>query len=280
MLQLAESHKFHSKNHGPFQDSTHKRQKLSPAAASIEQKLKRKLDDSTTDKVSTHPNKKLQEFLDVMVPSAKSNTWSNTDYTRLIPIVGSNIDDDESVDSSPLPMVLHQPSPTSTTEIITFVEGQQDPGTQTLTDDTTALVSDADWLRSKTSRLLDLTDDVPSLLTTSNSSNFKAVSTTSHVTQSAKENLPDAVIVETRTLDPSHVEAVETILQSGRLFVRNLPYSATEDDIRQHFSAYGELEEVLASPVIRIRQFIIVMKTLIGTSYTCLHVGADPLESR
>lgn len=35
-----------------------------------------------------------------------------------------------------------------------------------------------------------------------------------------------------------------SIAETGRLFLRNLPYSATEDDIRDLFSEYGELSEV------------------------------------
>lgn len=37
----------------------------------------------------------------------------------------------------------------------------------------------------------------------------------------------------------------ETIAESGRLFVRNLCYSTTEEDIQELFSKYGELSEVL-----------------------------------
>ncbi|XP_010529286.1 PREDICTED: multiple RNA-binding domain-containing protein 1 isoform X1 [Tarenaya hassleriana] len=36
----------------------------------------------------------------------------------------------------------------------------------------------------------------------------------------------------------------ENILETGRLFVRNLPYSATEDELQEHFSEYGEISEV------------------------------------
>ncbi|KAF8241818.1 RNA-binding domain-containing protein [Wilcoxina mikolae CBS 423.85] len=249
---VAESHKIHSKNRSSLQGDTRKRQKLSPAAASapIENKLKRKLDDSTVDKVDAPPNKKLQEFLDVMNPSAKSNTWSNVDHTGTIPTVESNANDDEYVDSICLAKVSQpQPPPTPRAEIAIIAEDKQDIGSQTLIEDTVGSVSDADWLRSRTSRLLDLTDDVPSLLTTSDSpSSQAALATASHSAHFAKEDIPGATTVEIGTLDhskpPQVDDAVETILQSGRLFVRNLPYSAAEDDLRQLFSAYGELQEV------------------------------------
>ena len=39
-------------------------------------------------------------------------------------------------------------------------------------------------------------------------------------------------------------EMVAAIAQTGRLFVRNLPYSATEEDLRAAFEVHGDLEEV------------------------------------
>ena len=39
------------------------------------------------------------------------------------------------------------------------------------------------------------------------------------------------------------LEGVETVGESGRIFVRNLPYTATEDDITSLFSKYGPLSE-------------------------------------
>ena len=37
---------------------------------------------------------------------------------------------------------------------------------------------------------------------------------------------------------------LEAIRSNGRLFVRNLPYTATEQDLRNHFAPFGALEEV------------------------------------
>ncbi|CAO1615917.1 unnamed protein product [Parajaminaea phylloscopi] len=39
-------------------------------------------------------------------------------------------------------------------------------------------------------------------------------------------------------------EAVDTIMESARLFIRNLPFSATEDDIESHFAVYGPVKQV------------------------------------
>ncbi|XP_076939997.1 multiple RNA-binding domain-containing protein 1-like [Bidens hawaiensis] len=42
----------------------------------------------------------------------------------------------------------------------------------------------------------------------------------------------------------SSLENEDDVLQTGRLFVRNLPYTATEDDLREHFSKFGNLSQV------------------------------------
>lgn len=44
--------------------------------------------------------------------------------------------------------------------------------------------------------------------------------------------------------DPSNDDEVESGLSVGRLFVRNLPYSTTDDDLRELFGAYGVLSDV------------------------------------
>jgi RNA recognition motif-containing protein len=40
---------------------------------------------------------------------------------------------------------------------------------------------------------------------------------------------------------------IDAIKENGRLFVRNLPYTASEDDLRELFAVYGTLEEVRAN---------------------------------
>ena len=57
-----------------------------------------------------------------------------------------------------------------------------------------------------------------------------------------------------------------TIRESNRLFLRNLPYKATEEDLREHFAAYGELEEVSRTQFPR-RQCIFHDEHQIGTTY-------------
>lgn len=44
-------------------------------------------------------------------------------------------------------------------------------------------------------------------------------------------------------------ENVDTIMESGRLFVRNLPFSATEDELAAMFESYGSVEQVRILPI-------------------------------
>ncbi|KAK1422809.1 hypothetical protein QVD17_18098 [Tagetes erecta] len=43
--------------------------------------------------------------------------------------------------------------------------------------------------------------------------------------------------------EPSSLEDEDDVLQTGRLFVRNLPYTATEDDLQEHFSKFGSVSQ-------------------------------------
>jgi multiple RNA-binding domain-containing protein 1 len=115
--------------------------------------------------------------------------------------------------------------------------------------------TDDDWLRSRTSRLLDLVDvnDLPVVVPTQNipalamsSSAISALIPEPAVqVEDDFEGFSDHGEAEETTadiVDPT----IEAIKASGRLFVRNLPYTATEDDLRKHFEKYGAVEEVRA----------------------------------
>ncbi|ETN46857.1 uncharacterized protein HMPREF1541_01046 [Cyphellophora europaea CBS 101466] len=98
-------------------------------------------------------------------------------------------------------------------------------------------VSDSDWLRAKTNRTLDLQDpDVDSKDT------------------STVQQLPSPVPSKSSPAPPTqdegerpHAESSDSPaaveVPNGRLFVRNLAFSTSEDDLESLFSAYGKLEE-------------------------------------
>ncbi|KAI0126458.1 hypothetical protein BJ170DRAFT_684046 [Xylariales sp. AK1849] len=139
------------------------------------------------------------------------------------------------------------------------VTNHSDSGTATMrledrspVDGASAVVTDDDtWLRSRTSRLLDLMQD-----------DEMQADNTGPVPTAQQE--PELLVAEplepgpsTRvTEDERYVSdepgqqvggkdvGIAAIRSSRRLYLRNLAYTATEDEIRQFFEKYGEIEEV------------------------------------
>ena len=110
--------------------------------------------------------------------------------------------------------------------------------------------SDADWLRSRTSRLLDLVDEdelevAKERLVTDDESKEAVPSLES---DNAKEDDQPAVPKHyngAETQDSAmQIDATQIDIDSKRLFVRNLPYKATESSLRATFSELGTLSEV------------------------------------
>ncbi|GAD92826.1 pre-rRNA processing protein Mrd1, putative [Paecilomyces variotii No. 5] len=120
--------------------------------------------------------------------------------------------------------------------------------------------SDADWLRSKTSRLLGLLDEEEQAEhdTAPPPSRFEPVEDDDDDDdgpQSGGVALDNATSIPTADADgdadmatPANQEEidanVELIRNSARLFVRNLPYDATEADLDPIFSPFGKIEEI------------------------------------
>ena len=98
--------------------------------------------------------------------------------------------------------------------------------------------TDDDWLRGRTNRLLDLMD--PEALPSNVQDTEEAFA------EKDQEAVVDLVEneVETSTPEPQIDPLLEQIQANGRLFVRNLPYSTSEQDLEGHFKEYGPLEEV------------------------------------
>lgn len=123
---------------------------------------------------------------------------------------------------------------------------------------TPAALTDDDWLRSRTSRLLGLAedDDEDAL-----SAPPPTTSATQHLPQKASDedfegfedddatNAKEVVQPEQAEEDPAEnaapVDEVEAkIRESRRLYLRNLSYNVTEEDLRGAFDSFGNLDEV------------------------------------
>lgn len=145
----------------------------------------------------------------------------------------------EDVDMSEKPMEEQAVQDTTTSTEI--------PAQPTATDD--------DWLRSRTNRLLDLVDDEDVIPVADPPKEVH--STIPDEEEQVEPEVVDATIDEDQEMkdqdqepeqdgaDPeSKEDDVDTVRKTRRLFVRNLPYSATEDDLKSYFKRYGDVEEV------------------------------------
>ncbi|KAL9097651.1 MAG: hypothetical protein Q9163_006323 [Psora crenata] len=220
---------------------------------------------------------KLQEFLQVMQPQSKSKTWGNqwqADDTgnvseeaerapkreAVVPV--ATISDDEyehlpkkqkDLPGEVVPPESKLPSPPVTPaaggHYVEDIEQRLEEPMEGVTP-VPPSASDADWLRTRTSRLLGLTDEDEALQdhpleeerqTKLPASDTQVLQCEPGVKAASYEDAPKA---DDTQVDTTLKETEST--GNGRLFVRNLSYSTTEDDIRSYFLShgYGEIEEV------------------------------------
>ena len=113
-----------------------------------------------------------------------------------------------------------------------------------------AAASDDDWLRSRTNRLLDLVDDDEfddrkQTVTARLESPRKVVSDDEKHKEMELEETPDLenMISNARSPDTSEDISPENP-NTGRLFIRNLSYSATDAELQAVLAKYGSVEEV------------------------------------
>lgn len=107
--------------------------------------------------------------------------------------------------------------------------------------------TDDDWLRSRTNRLLDLVD--PDDLPPAQPYQANGASDQSHGTDGdIQEPAPGDVAAGTpqapATSSGPNESPAEAISRTSRLFVRNLPYTATEEDLHECFEKFGHIDEV------------------------------------
>jgi multiple RNA-binding domain-containing protein 1 len=197
----------------------------------------------------------LKEFLEVMQPASKAKTWSAQEPdismeppTKVQAIELPEAESDGEYEAVPKKSRKQSPPPPVVSKEvfpvpIPVVEEIQE---QTASEPVAPNVTDDDWLRSRTNRLLDLMDpeDIPSAqgrptITVQNAEDEVMVDNPEEPVAAAETEVKESAEVEDKP-DPT----IEAIRATGRLFVRNLPYTATEDDLRKHFAAHGALKEV------------------------------------
>ncbi|OTA87862.1 hypothetical protein M434DRAFT_80872 [Hypoxylon sp. CO27-5] len=204
---------------------------------------------------------KLQEFLNVMQPTKASTSKIHgigPDATEEPPTKYLAVDEGASDDEYEVvpsrrkktqPPENMQPSTTVANKINSQPQAEMD-----VMEESPAAATDDDWLRSRTNRLLDLVDDEDIAPAAALSTDLPAIPSNQEEEQ---PEVVDATVDEDQVMndpDPesdlgesdaeTKDEALETVRKTKRLFVRNLPYSATEDDLRSYFKRYGDVEEV------------------------------------
>lgn len=210
---------------------------------------KRHKGDLTKDQgnADTQKDEKLQEYLSLM-GSTKTKAWANgqdLDAGVQDPKAVSTVPpEDLSEDEGEYQDLQRKPTTadtSATTDSPSQTENQQDVGSSVPTENTALQpISDADWLKSLTKN---------SSLETDNAA----------VENPAPEVFPEEPAVEDRmdvdNTDSTPVTIAEAtsedpnivqIQKSGRLFLRNLSYTATEEDLTKHFETFGNLESVSA----------------------------------
>jgi multiple RNA-binding domain-containing protein 1 len=250
-----------------------RQQKLEKSApVSDEYRPQRQENDLKRKREEAEQDPKLKEFLEVYQPPSKTSIWANGD-TQLneapafaaeetVPevVVPEDESDDEYQVISKKPKIAEEPATTpaapqttAAESSVTEIQLETADGGDAMEDVQGAPaveqgpVSDADWLRSRTNRVLELIED------------DEAPSATAIVPQAPApqphvpaQSSPDVVESQPEP-KPSAEEQADTaaapdeedkIRETGRLYLRNLHYEVTEDEIREQFSKHGALEEV------------------------------------
>lgn len=228
---------------------------------------------------------KLKEFLQAMKPASKTKVWQNEDGEAVVDAVEAQSKlgteqtaaSDSEYEEVPKKQKWVKESGTeedAAAQDQTVEAGGDHPSAPMIVDgeasenmedeatipaqapDANAVASDADWLRSRTSRLLGLLDEEEEATGTGRTADDEESDhEETKVPAKRREVIQEEQPVETNETDPivgeeasppedANDEATEAVRTSMRLFLRNLAYSVTEEDIESEFAPFGGLTEV------------------------------------
>lgn len=210
-----------------------------------------------------------------MQPFSRANTWtngetaiSNQDKTPSIQAEGDESDDEfieikskskkpyeEAVESHP-PLSIGEDSNLIMRGLSKECTVESDLKAVEVTGNQNLLLTDGEWLRSKTNRLLDLTDDMESYFAQVVTEGKESKPSTDHtIATSINTHQSSATLIggdDTEIGREEKSAEIDTITQeiskTGRLFLRNLPYTATEEELWSVFEPYGGVTEVISFP--------------------------------
>ncbi|KAJ8103282.1 hypothetical protein POJ06DRAFT_247096 [Lipomyces tetrasporus] len=201
---------------------------------------RRKLEREDTENIDP----KLREYLLAMRPRANERTWANDDISGLpmVPISSAVIVpefklDNTVTDGEPFDKLDKRTSrPYSHKEI--SIEAEEESILDKDHDEEAQLnlaateISDDEWLRQRRKRIVDASNPV----TSPNLEESSAIN---------GDGITELVVENETTLERSEEEVnLESIQSTRRLFVRNLSYACSEEDLHELFGQHGKLEEV------------------------------------
>ena len=238
-------------------------------------KRKRKSEDEDVQ------DPKLKEFLDVMKPRSKKKAWDNEDSE--MQLRDENVDNeddtmavvdgkrDEEYAAVPKKVKrsrtevesIEMDSDTPTKDRLDSredanLEPEPDEGTTAPSPNDRPAVSDSDWARSRTSRLLGLLDDDEEEAAAQWPNEEDHAPSEDDMEEPEKGTLkkrraaepvssiptPPADVVEEGVSKPASDADAEPESSTMRLFLRNLPYDIKAEDLEEDFASYGSLEKV------------------------------------
>ncbi|KAK9373268.1 uncharacterized protein V1513DRAFT_449530 [Lipomyces chichibuensis] len=198
---------------------------------------RRKVEEKESDEVQ---DPKLREFLLAMKPRGNERTWANDDFSGLPAKSLSGATIVPALESDGTITTNQEPVPKTDSRAASYVQASseveeivdnKEVEEETQPNLAATSISDDEWLRQRRKRILEVAN-------TETSTDQQAVPITAEV------DTESAVEAETN-LQKSETEiSLESIQSTRRLFVRNLSYACAEDDLRELFGEYGELEEV------------------------------------
>lgn len=221
---------------------------------------------------------KLEEYLEVMQPPSKARKHIVPDLAEL---TVENIPDNEtSRENQILPneVVKELSKPdiclvSKTPSEIPTVENPTGSMISTAACQAISSVDDEEWVRNHTSRELDLVDPEVLLenICCTRPENCSKISHTvpTEVFTNDQIDVHEELTSAIDDTDESNKKniIIEAIRSNARLFIRNLPYTASEEELRRLFSSYGDLIEVNARSFSIYINFSRMMIIQIGTAY-------------
>jgi multiple RNA-binding domain-containing protein 1 len=210
---------------------------------------------------------KLKEFLDAMKPKNKRKAWEVDEQ----PVKAQSDDDavrieagrsDEEYEAVPKKAKLLKHAhevPQKTVE--EAKEAPESPMEHNVEDqfaeDSAVLqeaqpaVSDSDWARSRTSRLLGLLDDeeedaaARDEVISDGEPDLERGNAQVHQSKEPESSIPAPPSdIQGEILEPENDTGIGAVRSNMRLFIRNLPYDIQEKDLETEFESFGHLEEV------------------------------------